>query len=133
MCLPQHRWVLVDSRRRKVEFLAAAASLLPEATIEARHFRGREVAKAATDLWRKTQVVVSRAAGPVDRMLEETMHMVEPHGHLVIAKGPNYGGEEQERAEVTARKCGYVWVADNAIVLEPGDPERRILIFERIH
>lgn len=131
--LPGYPWVLVDSRQRKVAFLQAAATLLPEAQVEARCFRGREAVCQAPDLRRRCQVVVSRAAAAVDKLLVETRDLVAPNGYLLVAKGPAYAGEEHERALRQAGKAGFRFVSDRAVRLTPEDPERRIVVWRRVH
>jgi len=128
---PKVPWVLVDSRKRKVDFMNAAAGVVGS-RVEARHFRGREVAKAAPDLHRRCQLVVSRAAGPVDRMLGEIVDMLAPHGCFVIYKGPGYSQEEHEAAMALIDDLGLRFVTVNAVQLEPEDPERLFVVFERV-
>lgn len=128
---PRVPWTLVDSRRRKVAFLAAAAGLTG-ARVDARHFRGREVARAAPDLHRRCQLVVSRAAGAVDKLLEETAGMLALHGHVIVYKGPNYQQEEHDRAAARAEALGLQFVAVHAVCLEDDDPERLFVCFRRV-
>jgi len=128
---PEVPWVLVDSRRRKVDFLNAAAGIVGS-RVEARHFRGREVAKAAQDLRSRCQLVVSRAAGAVDKLLPEVAGMVAKGGSVVIYKGPNYRQEEHDAAMALTRRLKLRFVTVNAVSLEPGDPERLFVVFERV-
>ena len=128
---PQVPWVLVDSRKRKVDFLNAAAGIVGT-RVEARHFRGREVARAAPDLRRRCQLVVSRAAGAVDKLLPEITDMLANKGSIVIYKGPNYSQEEHEAALAVTKKCRLRFVTVNAVQLEPQDPERLFVVFERV-
>ena len=127
---PRVPWTLVDSRKRKVDFLNAAAGIVAT-RVEGRHFRGREVAVAAPDLHRRCQLVVSRAAGPVDRLLPELEPMLAPHARAVVYKGPNYSQEEHEAAIAVAERLGLRFVVVNAVQLEDGDPERLFVVFER--
>ncbi|MDA3962841.1 MAG: class I SAM-dependent methyltransferase [Planctomycetota bacterium] len=127
---PQVPWTLVDSRRRKVDFLAAAGSLVGP-NVTAKHFRGREVGSAAPELFQQCQLVVSRAAGAVDKLLPEIVDMLAPKGQIVIYKGPNYSQEEHDRAADIAPKIGLRFVTVSAIQLEDDDPERLFVVFER--
>lgn len=130
LCLPHTKWVLVDSRQRKVSFLAAAATLVGE-HVEARCFRGREVAAQAPDLHRACRLVVSRATGRAAALLEETKAMLMPHGHLVLYKGPAYATDEADEALAAAERHGFRHVTTHSVTLEPDDPERVLVVFER--
>ncbi len=133
---PRVAWVLVDSRRKKADFLAAAAALLGRVSdagrVTARHLRGGETPTAATDLWRKCQLVVSRAMGQAGDVLAEAADLVRPHGHLVIYKGPAFTGEEKAETLTTAGRLGYRFVSERRVKLEDADPERVLVVFERI-
>lgn len=119
--LPGCRWVLCDSRRRKVAFLSAAAGLVPEAEIEARAFRAREAPTAAVDLVGRVDLVVSRAAGSPADLAHECARLLRPGGHLVCWRGPRRDGEDPPR--------GWRRVDEVGLHLEPGDPERRLLVW----
>jgi 16S rRNA G527 N7-methylase RsmG len=88
--------------------------------------RGKE-----TDLWRKCQLVTSRAMGQGDLVLREAADLVRPHGHVVIYKGPSFAGEEKDKTMLAADELGYRLVTEHRVVLEAGDPERVIVVFCR--
>lgn len=123
-------WVLADARKRKADFLAAAATLVgPQVT--ARHLRGLETPRTAPDLRGKCQLVTSRAMAQAVEVLTEAAPLLRRHGHCIIYKGPAYLGEERKSALIRSTKLGYRHVADRSLVLEPGDPERILTVFER--
>lgn len=128
---PGKKWMLVDSRQRKVAFLQAALTLIPGCRGEARAFRGRETISAAPDLRRKCQVVLSRAVGRAALLLDEAKDLVMPHGHVLLAKGPTYADDEHAEALEAARPLGYRFVHRHSVTLAPGDPERCIVVWER--
>ena len=128
---PGKKWILVDSRQRKVAFLQAALGLIPGCRGEARAFRGRETVSAAPDLRRKCQVVLSRAVGRSALLLDEAKDLVMPHGHVILAKGPAYADDEHAEALERARPLGYRFVHRHSVTLAPGDPERCIVVWER--
>jgi 16S rRNA (guanine527-N7)-methyltransferase len=128
---PQPRWVLVDSRGRKVAFLQQAITLTGCTNAEARQFRGSESASAAPDLHGRCQMITARAVAQADQLLRECQGLLAPGGVLVLAKGPAYHGDEAERAQATARAMSFAYEVGCKPVLETGDPERLILLFSK--
>jgi 16S rRNA (guanine527-N7)-methyltransferase len=133
---PRIPWVLADSRKKKAEFLAAAAALLGAVSearaVTARHLRGGEAARAAPDLRRRCQLVVSRAMGPAAEVLREAADLVRPNGHLLVFKGPAFAGDEKAEAMAAADELGYRFVAERRSRLDETDPERVLVVFERV-
>ncbi|MBA3845219.1 MAG: class I SAM-dependent methyltransferase [Planctomycetes bacterium] len=133
---PRVAWVLVDSRRKKADFLAAAGALIGRVSdagrVSARHLRGGETPTAAPDLWRKCQLVVSRAMGQAGDVLAEAADLVRPHGHVVIYKGPAFAGDEKAATLESGGRLGYRFVAERRVRLDDADPERVLVVFERI-
>ncbi len=112
--MPDTSWTLIDSRGRKVAFLAEAARLVDPQRVTARQLRGREVASAAPELVRGCQLVTARAVAPAATLLAEARELLARGGRLVAWKGPSYHGEEARRAAGSARKLGYAEVQQTA-------------------
>ena len=133
---PRFPWVLADARRKKADFLAAAAGIAQRlgrvVTINGRHLRGGEVARTAPELRRRCQLVVSRAMGQCDDVLSEAAPLLQGHGHCIIYKGPAFVGEERERTMGGCGRLGYRFLSERRVVLEDGDPERVMVVFERL-
>src|SRR5690606_20400316 len=104
---PRVPWILVDARRKKADFLAAACTLTGNAGAGGRHARGGLVRGKETDLWRKCQLVTCRAMGQGDLVLREAADLVRPHGYVALYKGPAFAGEERERTLAAGEKLGY--------------------------
>jgi 16S rRNA (guanine527-N7)-methyltransferase len=128
---PTIPWVLADARRKKAEFLAAAATIAGP-KVSAKHLRGGEVARAAPELRRRCQLVVCRAMGQAAEVLAESADLLHKSGHLVIYKGPAFAGDERTVALAAAVKHGFRFVSERSCVLEEGDPERVMVVFQRI-
>lgn len=128
---PQVPWVLADARRKKADFLAAAATLIGP-RVSGAHLRGGEVARARPDLHRHCQLVVNRAMGQADEVLAEVAPLLRPHGHLLIWKGPAFEGTERDRAAAAAPKLGFRVLGVRRVVLDDGDPERLLAAYQRI-
>lgn len=129
---PRIPWVLVDARQKKVEFLAAACPLTGNPHASARHLRGSEVAGKAPDLKRHCQLVTSRAMGQASDVLHESAGLLHKSGFCVIWKGPAFAGEEKQAALLACEKLGFRFVSERRVVLEDGDPERVMAVFQRI-
>lgn len=131
---PQVAWCLVDSRKKKVEFLAAAGALAQRfgpRRVTAFHLRGVEAVREPM-LNRACQLVVSRAMAGCSEVMTEAAPLLQKSGHLVVFKGPNYPGEEEQHALVAARHLGFRALSQRWVQLEEGDPERVQVVFERI-
>ena len=129
---PQAPWVLADARRKKAEFLAAAATLLGVPAVRGRHLRGGRTQQEAPELFRQCQLVVSRAMGPGAEVLAEAEPLLRRHGHLLLAKGPAFAGEERTATLATAERLRFRLVHEHRVQLDAGDPERVIIAFERL-
>ena len=130
LATPRVPWVLVDSRQRKVNFLAEAAGLV-DARASAACFRGREAKRAAPQLYRRCQLVVSRAAAAVDKLLIECVELLAHKGHLIAFQGPGYDEAAHERALNVAEQKGYRFVTITGLQLLPEAPERMLITFQR--
>ncbi len=128
---PQVPWVLADARRKKADFLAAAATLVGP-HVRGLHLRGAETARAAPDLFKKCQLVVNRAMGQADEVLAEVAPLLRLHGHLLLWKGPAFEGQERDRAAAAAPKLGFRVMGVRRLHLIEGDPERLLACYERI-
>ena len=124
-------WVMVDSRGKKVKFLAAAAPLTGNPEAEARQFRGREAPVSSPDLLLSCQVVVSRAVGQTALLMQECAPLLAPDGYLILYKGPQYEGEEHNKALKAGKQFFYAHIKTVKLRLEDGDPERLLVVFKR--
>jgi len=124
-------WVLVDSRRKKAEFLTYAAGLTGNPRCIGRHLVGSEARHAAPELFRTCQLVVSRAMGQAVDVLAEAEPLLAHHGHCIIMKGPAFAGAERETAMGACRRLGFRYVSERRVTLEAGDGERVMAVFER--
>lgn len=133
---PRIPWVLADARRKKADFLDAAAGIARRlggvAAISGRHLRGGEAARSAKDLHRRCQLVVSRAMGQCDDVLAEAAPLLHASGHCIVFKGPAFAGEERERTMGGAARLGFRFLSERRTVLADGDPERVMVVFERL-
>ena len=94
---PQHQWLLVDSRQRKVRFLAAAGALVDAERVRARAFRGGEVAHTAPEEAKAYDLVTTRATGSVFDISSEAKPILRKGGRLVVWQGPSFDHAEEEK------------------------------------
>lgn len=130
--LPSLRWVLVDSRQKKVNFLKAAIPLTECRLATAESFRGNEVAKACPELAGQAAVVISRAVGRVDDLLDEAAPILKPGGVFIVLKGPAYIEDERHAVEDVAESKGFDLTLDYEVRLEENDPPRHIVVLTRL-
>jgi 16S rRNA (guanine527-N7)-methyltransferase len=125
-------WIMVDARQKKVEFLSAACALTGNPRARALHLRGAEAQSKAPELRRSCQLVTCRAMGRSALVLAEAADLLHKSGHLAIYKGPAFAGAERDEALAACDRLGYRLVNQRQVVLEDGDPERVLVIFQRL-
>ncbi len=130
---PGPSWIFNDSRRRKVDFLRAAAGPVAAArtgAIACRAFRAGEARCAAPELVGVCRVVVSRATGPAAKLLAEARWLLGSAGHLVLYKGPAFDAERPE-AERAAEACGFHLERVHTLGLTASGDRRRLVVFRK--
>lgn len=98
---PRAAVTLVESRRSKAVFLKEVKRRLGLRNLEVRHDRLERLQESGC-----FDLVVARALGRIENMLELSLRLVRTDGRLVLFKGPLWQGEE-ERAAVIAARVGY--------------------------
>ncbi|TVR43789.1 MAG: hypothetical protein EA402_08755 [Planctomycetota bacterium] len=131
LAAPPHRWLLVDSRSRKVRFLAAAASLVDSQRVRALAFRGREVAHQAPNERGAHDLVTSRATGAVDIIAAEALELLKPQGHLVVWQGPSFDAGEADRLATAIPQRWWSSLRVSTYHLGPDEPSRSLVILRR--
>lgn len=126
--LADRHFVLLDSRRKKVEFLRHTITLLPHPQLEADCFRGREVARHRPQLRQKCALLTARAVGPASENMLDAAELLKNNGFLIMMKGPNFLRDEGEDFENACRKCGFELQEILPIALDNQDPDRYIVI-----
>ncbi len=95
---PGEIFYLVDSVRKKVDFLKMLAAKIDIKGVEAFHARAENLAHQEN--WRAGfDLVVSRAVAPLNVLLEYTVPFVELDGQVILYKGPEYENELEEAKE----------------------------------
>ncbi len=130
--LPDRRYVLVDSRKRKADFLAEAVRLTGCPGAAAYAFRGREVAACHPELRHACQVVTARAVGRGAELLPDATELLRREGVFLLLKGPSYMEQESEEFDLACRDAGFDIEIELPFSLVPGDPERFIVAARKL-
>jgi 16S rRNA G527 N7-methylase RsmG len=70
--------------------------------------------------------------GQAVEVLHESVHLLHKGGFLVIWKGPAFAGEEKNAALSVCNQLGFNFIGERRVILDEGDPERVMVIFQRI-
>ena len=126
--LPDRRWVLVDSRAKKVAFLKEAVKLTGATNITARAFRGREAPASAKDLAQKCKMLLCRAVGRADELLPDAKALLQKNGIFLLMKGQSYPTMEREDFLRAMPHFGFTLMEEHPIALDNADPDRWIIL-----
>lgn len=91
--LPDCRFTLIESRRKRASFLRHAAATLPLANVEVAHSRAEELGS------RQFATVLARAVAPPRELLEIATPLVATGGRLVLLTGADKAREIVALAE----------------------------------
>jgi 16S rRNA (guanine527-N7)-methyltransferase len=128
---PRIPWFLIDARRKKAEFLAAAGPLTGNPACTGAHLRGGDGARDPR-LHRRCQLVTSRAMAETVECMREAAPLLRRHGHLMVWKGPAFAAEERPAVNAACAQYGWRLVAERPHRLEESDPERVLVVLERL-
>lgn len=118
---PEHRFVLVEGRRKRAAFLEHTARELGLGNVEviARKLNPRDAIPV--------DGVITRAFAAADDTLERVAGSLPSGGRVLLMKGPNC---DDEIAEVAARDRPFRLTEDHSYTLPFGGDRRRLLVFE---
>lgn len=94
--LPEVRFTLAESMRKKARFVDSAVETLELANVKVIAERAEEIAEA-----QRMEAIIARAVAPLARLLDVFRKSLRRGGRLLLYKGPSV---ENELAE--AQKCG---------------------------
>jgi 16S rRNA (guanine527-N7)-methyltransferase len=113
---PQLAATLIDARRKKVEFVAAASAEIGLGNIRAVHARGREF-RGTFDL------VTARAVASAAETIAEPASLLGGGGFLVVYKGPGLAEEEIAEGEEASRRYGLSFLGVSEVEVEDLTPK----------
>lgn len=130
--LPDRHFVLVDSRPKKVAFLAETLRLTGCQDAQAMAFRGREVAHFAPQLHQACQLVTARAVGKIVDLLPDCHELLLPNGYFLCLKGQSYPTQEREHFLKTLPPTGFELLDEVPIALDEEDPDRWCIVTSKL-
>ncbi len=92
VCSPNVRFTLIDSLRKRIDFLSDAVKELGLNNVTTIHARAEEAGRDFF-LRDKFDIAVSRAVASLSTLVEYTLPFVKPSGTFVAYKGPNSASE----------------------------------------
>ncbi|NMA43174.1 MAG: 16S rRNA (guanine(527)-N(7))-methyltransferase RsmG [Oligosphaeraceae bacterium] len=132
MQLKDRKFLLLDSRRKKVEFLSHTIKLLPDSQLQALCFRGREVAAHSPEFHCQCALVMARAVGTAADLLPDAEQLLRPGGHLLLFKGPRFLQEEKEHFESVCRRLNFNLELITPVNLEQLGQERCLVLIKKL-
>ena len=130
--LPDRHFVLVDSRPKKVAFLAETIRLTGCGPAQALAFRGREVAHFAPQLHNACRLVTARAVGKAAELLTDCAELLDDGGYFLCLKGQSYPTQEREHFLRTLPAAGFELLDEIPIALDEEDPDRWCVVTSRL-
>ena len=127
---PDKNIIFIDSVRKKVDFIAAAAGKLGLSGWEALHSRAEDAGRDKK--YRETSpLLICRALAPLNQLVEYAAPLVAADGHILAMKGSRWQ-EELDGAVFALRELGMEYVSDYAYPLPERDMNRHLLLLKKI-
>lgn len=127
---PNIRLTLIDSVKKKIEFLKHVVQALGLFNVNVLWGRAEDLAKN-TDLRENFDVAVSRALGHLSVDCELCLPFVKPGGVFISMKSKNQG-EEIKEAESAINKLGGKIKEVVDVVIPGTDIERKLVVIEKV-
>jgi 16S rRNA (guanine527-N7)-methyltransferase len=111
IAFPEVHFLLVDSREKKIEFVAAAATAVGTSNVRALAARAEDLGALRSPEREAHDVVVSRALAPLNVLVELATPLLRVGGTLLAVKGEKWPVEVQEAGKALVT-LGLSVVAD---------------------
>lgn len=126
---PEIAVVMIDSSKKRVDFLNESAVALGLTGLTAIHGRAEDIARLP-DYRDKYKLVVSRAVARLPVLLELCLPFVAPEGMFVAYKGPEAGQEVKEATQALKELRSHL-ESDKHYTLPDNMGTRSLLIFHK--
>ncbi|MDS1029838.1 16S rRNA (guanine(527)-N(7))-methyltransferase RsmG [Bacillota bacterium LX-D] len=121
---------LVDSLRKRINFLAEVIKILDLKNIELVHGRAEDIGKN-DDYREKYDLVLSRAVASLPVLVEYCLPLVKVGGKFAAAKGPDYDHELAE-GKNAVKILGGELKKVFFYTLPPTEDQRSVLLFKKV-
>lgn len=128
ICLPGIRLLLLDSVKKKVDFLSAATELLELKDVETLWKRAEDVGNDRR-YRERADLVISRAVAPLNVLAELALPLVKRGGAFIAMKGPNPEAELATAKNAIALMGGKIERIESFVL--PIIPDQRTMILIR--
>ena len=129
ICLPEVRFVLLDSLGKRVEFLASVIDALG-LNAEALHLRAEDGARRP-QLRERFDLATARAVAPLNLLAEYLLPFVRVGGHMLAYKGPGLDAERAE-AEFALQMLGGRFVRAEGVSIPGRDWNHCLAWIEKV-
>lgn len=99
---------LLDSTRKRIDFLQETAKTLGLTNVECLHARAEELAPTGT----KFDVCTARAVAGMDKLAKWVLPITKPGGIFLAMKGPNVQEELDAAQKILAKRGGTIQTVD---------------------
>lgn len=130
IAVPEAKFVLLDSSKKRTNFLDQTAKRLGLKNVEAVGGRAEEAGRL--DGWREGfDAVTARAVAPLPTLVEYALPFLKVGGKLIAQRGPK-ATEEMKAAEKAIRELGGGSPVIVKVAVPYLDAERRLVIIEKV-
>lgn len=126
IAFPEASYLLLDSLHKRLRFLDETVAALDVQNVTLVHGRAEDLARHP-EYRNRYDLVVSRAVGRLNVLLELTLPFVRPGGTFVAYKGPGVK-EELEQAGRVAKRLGAEVLRMESFALPGGQGERNLVV-----
>lgn len=130
ICFPHMKVTIVDSLKKRINFLEALVQTLELDQVTCIHGRAEDVGRDKEHRDRY-DLVTARAVARLNVLSEFCLPFVRPKGHFIAMKGSK-SDEELAEAGYAIRELGAEFVADHAFELPLEQSERHIIVIQKL-
>lgn len=120
--------IMLDALQKRVDFLNFAVSELSIKNAKAKHLRAEEAGEKL--LRGSADVVVARAVGQTNILLELSIPLLKKHGIFINYKGKDLSDVENAKSAETILKAKKIDVYNFSLPSDAG--ERNIVVYEKL-
>lgn len=129
ICFPHLKVTIVDSLKKRINFLESLVQTLGLTDVTCIHGRAEDIGRDPEHRDRY-DLVTARAVARLNVLCEFCLPFVQPKGHFIAMKGSR-SDEELAEAGFAIRELGASFVADHAFALPLEQSERHLIVMQK--